>query len=78
MILRCVWSLIEPFFPGRSSREDLMPVVKILAVATMGKLNKSQICSFSCEVVFNLTLIDPSLSLMIAQCRMSRKISVAD
>ena len=36
--------VIEPFFPGCSSREDLMPLVKIIAAAAMGKFNKSQFC----------------------------------
>lgn len=33
--------VIEPFFPGCSSREDLMPLVKIIAAAATGKFNKS-------------------------------------
>ena len=31
--------VIEPFFPGCGSREDLMPLVKIIAAAAMGKFN---------------------------------------
>lgn len=73
--------VIEPFFPGCSSREDLMPLVKIIAAAAMGKFNKSQFWfAFSCGVIFNLSMIDPEVidlgfsSLMITLCRMSRKI----
>ena len=44
--------VIEPIFPGCSSREDLMPLVKIIAAAAMGKFNKSQFCfTFTCQVM---------------------------
>lgn len=33
--------VIEPFFPGCGGREDLIPLVKILAAAAMGKFNSS-------------------------------------
>ena len=53
--------VIEPFFPGCSNREDLMPLVKIIAAAAMGKSDKSQFCfTFSCGVISNLSIIDPS------------------
>ena len=48
--------VIEPFFPGCGSREDLMPLVKIIAAAAMGKFNKSQFCfTFSLKILFNMS-----------------------
>ena len=42
--------VIEPFFPGCGGREDLVPVVKILAAAALGKFNKNLVVTyFTCQ-----------------------------
>lgn len=47
--------VIEPFFPGCGGREDLMPLVKIIAAAAMGKLNQSQF------LIYNLSTTQVNL-----------------
>lgn len=47
--------VIEPFFPGCSSREDLMPLVKIIAAAATGKFNKSHFFFFFVTFSYGVT-----------------------